>query len=115
MLTPHRAMTMILEAWQKRDYESLYLLLAPEKGETMLAPSEFAAEMNEIDVSLLEYETTQGTISYDGQIATMVFDAEIRSAVGGDAQIVRESVPLVRWRDNWAIEMSTLRSLMIRD
>lgn len=115
MLTPHKAMLMILEAWQKRDYDTLYLLLAPAKGEAMPALSEFAAEMNEVDVSLLQYETTQGTISYDGQIATLVLDAAVRSTAGGDAQIVRETVPLVRWQDNWAIELDTLRSLMIRD
>lgn len=115
MLTPHKAMTMILEAWQKRDFDTLYLLLAPGKGKAMPAPSEFAAEMKDTDVSLLEYETTQGTVSYDGQIATLVLDAAIRSTEGGDAQIVRESVPLVRWMDNWAIEMDVLRSLMIRD
>ena len=115
MLTPYKAMTMILEAWQKRDFDTLYLLLAPGKGKAMPAPSEFASEMKNTDVSLLEYETTQGTVSYDGQIATLVLDASIRSTDGGDAQIIRESVPLVRWMDNWAIEMDVLRSLMIRD
>ena len=77
--------------------------------------SAFEAEMKGIDVSLLDYAFSQGTVSYDGQIATLVLDAQIRSALGGDAQIIRESVPLVRWEDNWAIEMDTLRSLMIRD
>jgi len=71
--------------------------------------------MKEMDVSLLSYEFSQGTVSYDGQMATLVLDAQIRSTQGGDAQIIRESVPLVRWADNWAIEIDTLRSLMIRD
>lgn len=115
MLTPGRAMTMILEAWQARDVETLYTLLAPRQGELLPAPGVLEAELSEIDVSLLSYETSQGTVSYDGQVATMVLDASVRSAAGGDAQIVRESVPLVRWQDNWAIEMDTLRSLMIRD
>lgn len=115
MLTPNRAMTMILEAWKARDTETLYTLLAPRDGELLPAPGVFEAELGEMDVSLLSYETSQGTVSYDGQVATMVLDAVIRSAAGGDAQIVRESVPLVRWQDNWAIEMDTLRSLMIRD
>jgi len=115
MLTPNRAMTMILEAWQARDTETLYTLLAPRQGELLPSEGVFEAELSEIDVSLLEYETSQGTVSYDGQVATMVLDAQIRSTAGGDAQIVRESVPLVRWQDNWAIEMDTLRSLMIRD
>ena len=67
------------------------------------------------DVSLLDYSLTPGTVSFDGQTATLVLDAQIRSREGGDAQIVRESVPLERVQDNWAIRTQTLRSLMIRD
>ena len=54
-------------------------------------------------------------MSFAGQTATLVLDAEIRSRDGGDAQIVRESVPLRRVQDNWAMDIGTLRSLMIRD
>jgi len=115
MLTPGRAMEMILKAWQNRDYEALYLLMMPENGGEVMTPSEFEAEMKEEDVSLLEYACSQGTVSYDGQTATLVLDARIRSAEGGDAEILRESVPLRRWRDNWTMDMDTLRSLMIRD
>jgi len=115
MLTPGRALDMILDAWQKRDFAALYPLTAPPEGGEMPTLSAFEAEMKRIDVSLLDYAFSQGTVSYDGQIATLVLDAQIRSALGGDAQIIRESVPLVRWEDNWAIEMDTLRSLMIRD
>lgn len=115
ILTPNKAMRMILEAWKHKDIETLYALTAPSKDEEMPTLSEFEAEINETDVSLLTYETSQGTVSYDGQIATLVLDAHIRSNDGGDAQIIRESVPLVRWQDNWAIEKDKLLSLMIRD
>lgn len=115
MLTPHRAMTMILDAWQACDFAALHALIAPPDGEALPAASVFEAQMRDLGVALLEYSVSQGTVSYDGQKATLVLDAQIRSGEGGDAQIVRESVPLVRWQDNWAMEMDTLLSLMIRD
>jgi len=108
MLTPNKAMTMILEAWKKRDFASLYPLMASSDGEELPTQSAFEAEMKEIGVSLLTYSVTPGTVSYDGQIATLVLDAQLRSQEGGDAQIERESVPLVRWKDNWAIISSVM-------
>ena len=115
MLTPKRAMEMILEAWRVRDDELLYAFLTAEKGEELPALGVFAAQMKKQDVSLLSAEVSAGTVSIDGQTATMIVDAQIRSGEGGDAQIHRESVPLVRRADNWAISMDTLQSLMIRD
>lgn len=115
MLTPQRTMEMILEAWRMRDEELLHAFLAPEKGEELPALSVFAAEMNRMDISLLSGSASAGTVSIDGKTATVVVDAFIRSGEGGDAQIRRESVPLVRMEDNWAIGMDTLQSLMIRD
>lgn len=115
MLTPERAMDMILDAWQKGDWTALYTLLSPQGNDALPSGSEFEARMREMDVSLLDYSTTNGTVSFDGQTATMVLDAQLRSDAGGDAQIVRESVPLVRWQDNWTITEDTLRTLMIRD
>ncbi len=41
--------------------------------------------------------------AWTAQRATVVLDAAIHSDEGGDAQIVRESVPLVRQNDNWCI------------
>ena len=77
--------------------------------------SVFETEMAEPGISLLTYSVSAGTVSFDGQTATLVLDAEIRSRDGGDAQIMRESVPLRRVQDNWAMDIGTLRSLMIRD
>ena len=77
--------------------------------------SVFEAQMQRLDVSLLTYDTSEGTVSFDGQRATIVVNAQIRSQEGGDAQIVRQSVPLVRSMDNWAISTAALEALMIRD
>lgn len=115
MLTPVRALTMIMEAWRAKDWAALYPLMADTREEPLDALSVFEAQMSEMGVSLLDYEMTPGTVSFDGRTATLVLDAQIRSHDGGDAQITRESVRLIRSQDNWAMETSTLESLMIRE
>ena len=115
MLTPACALEMIMDAWQMQDWAAMYPLMADTQDDPLSTLSVFENEMALRGITLLEYSVTPGTVSLDGQTATVVLDARIRSTEGGDAQIIRESVPLVRWQDNWAIEMDTLRSLMIRD
>ena len=115
MLTPARALDMIMRAWQAQDWAAAYPLMADMPDEPLPTLSVFEAEMAAKDVSLLEYSLTPGTVSMDGQTATLVLDAVIRSREGGDAQIVRESVLLTRVKDNWAMHTGTLESLMIRD
>ncbi|MDO5378603.1 MAG: GerMN domain-containing protein, partial [Clostridia bacterium] len=113
MLTPLGTMTMIMEAWAAKDWEAMRPLLAQEGN--LPSASELEAQAREADVSLLGYALSGGAPGMDGQRATVVLDAELHSVSGGDAQIVRESVPLVRQTDNWAIEPDVLLSLMIRD
>lgn len=115
LLTPARAMELILRAWQARDWETLYAMTAEEDGEQALTLTAFEALMCERDVSLLSWQASQGSVSPDGQRATLVLDAQVRAAQGGDAQIERESVPLQRVQDNWTMTLGTLTSLMIRD
>ena len=113
MLTPKSALKLMLGAWQKQDWEALYdFLLREEETPTL---SGFETQMRETNVQLMSFECTGGTVSLDGQRATVVLDAAIHSDEGGDAQIVRESVSLVRQNDNWCMALTTLESLMIRD
>lgn len=115
MLTPSCALDMVMDAWQMQDWAAMYPLLADLPDDPLPTLSVFEAEMAALDVSLLEYSLTPGTVSFDGQSATIVLDAVVRAREGGDAQIVRESIPLLRVQDNWAIKADTLQSLMIRD
>ena len=115
LLTPGSAMELILGAWQARDWETLYAMTAADEGDTALTMTAFVSLMRERDVSLLSWQATEGMVSPDGQRVTVVLDAQIRAANGGDAEIARESVPLVRVQDNWTMTMDTLTSLMIRD
>ncbi|MBR3794892.1 MAG: GerMN domain-containing protein [Clostridia bacterium] len=114
MLTPQRTLNMVMEAWQSRDWAAMLPLLHA-RGAQLPTLSVFEAQMDELDITLLDYDASAGTVSFDGQRATVVLDAQIRSREGGDAQIVRESVLLTRVEDNWALSMDTLLQLMIRD
>lgn len=115
MLTPSCALEMILNAWQEQDWAAMYPLMTSAPDEPLQTLGMFETEMAARNVSLLQYSVTPGTVSFDGQRATIVLDAVVRAREGGDAQIVRESVPLIRVQDNWTMETATLRSLMIRD
>ncbi len=114
LLTPKRALDRVLKSWQGKDWGAVYDMLAVS-GAQSPTRTEFAAEMRALNVSLLEYETTAGTVSFDGQRATLVLSALTRTSEGGDVRLDRESVPLVRDAGNWAIDYDTLLSLMIRD
>ncbi|MBR5224344.1 MAG: GerMN domain-containing protein [Clostridia bacterium] len=114
LLTPQRALDRVLSRWQKKDWEAVYELLA-SGDEALPTQSAFAARMRELDVSLLDYETTAGTVSFDGQRATLVMNAQLRSQQGGDARLDRETVALLRDGGNWAMTYDTLLSLMVRE
>ena len=115
LLTPARSLQLVLDAWQRRDWETVYLLLAAQDEAHMPAYSVFESQMRERDVSLLTYRISPGTVSMDGMSATLVLDAKLRSPEGGDAEIVREAVLLTRVMDNWTMTPQMLEQLMIRD
>ena len=115
LLTPERALTLAMEAWRTQDWAALYPLMADTADDPLPTLTVFETEMADLGVSLLTYSVSTGTVSLDGQSATLLLSAEIRAREGGDAQITRESVPLSRVQDNWVLSLSTLRSLMVRD
>lgn len=114
LLTPQRVLLGVLDCWQRRDYAALYAALVDGR-ETLPAQAAFEAKMRELDVSLLSYETTAGSVSFDGKRATLVLNAQIRTPDGGDATLNRESVALQRDAENWVMTYDTLLSLMVRD
>ena len=114
LLTPELALEMMMDAWQRGDWAALYALLA-QGDEGLPSLSAFELQMQGIDATLLTYEVSGGSVSLDGRRATLVLDAQLRAGEGGDAQIIRESVPLTRVMDNWTMTPQTLLSLMVRD
>ncbi len=114
LLTPQKVMSLAMEAWKARDWASLYALIVPDEEGEMPTMSEFEATMRAADATLIDYEVTPGNVDVDGTRCTVVLDASIRAA-GSEADIARESVPLVRREDNWALGFDTLNALMVRD
>lgn len=114
LLTPQRVLLRALACWQQREYAMLYAMLVSDR-EPLPTLAAFEAKMKELDVSLLDYEVTTGSVSYDGKRATLVLDAHIRTPDGGDATLSREAVALRRDEENWVMTYDTLLSLMVRD
>ena len=66
-------------------------------------------------MSMLTYKISGGAVSLDGQSATLVLDATISAPDGEQAEIIRETVPMIREEDNWTLSMTKLRQLLVRD
>ena len=115
ILTPQRTMQMILDGWQRRDWESVYALLCTQEGGQMPTLSAFEAQMRAADATLLTAEVSFGSVDVSGQVATLLLDGAVRSLEKGDYRLIRQSVPLVRVADNWAMRLDTLLTLMRRE
>ena len=115
ILTPARAMRMILDGWQKRDAAAVYAFLCADGDGQMPTLSAFEARMREADVTLLTAEVSSGTIDATGRRATVVLDGAIRTAGGDEARLIRESVPLTLAEDNWALCVNDFMRLVIRE
>ena len=68
--------------------------------------------MRTADATLLTAEASFGSVDAGGSTATLMVDGAVRLKDGGDYRLIRQSVPLVRVSDNWAMRHGTLLSLM---
>ena len=112
ILTPQRALQMIFSGWQHRDWESVYALLCADEAGQMPTLSAFEAQMRATDATLLTAEATFGAVDVSGHAATLMVDGAVRLRDGSDVRLIRQSVPMVRHADNWAMRLDTLLSLM---
>lgn len=114
-LTPARTLETVLEAWKRQDWKGVYAFLSRDLYDSPASESDFVRRMAEVDSAPLDWQATEGTVSLDGQAATVILDAELRMRDGTDEQIARRAVPLRREDDNWTIAPSALLDLMVRD
>lgn len=112
ILTPQRAMQMIFDGWQRREWESVYALLCADEAGQLPTLSAFEAQMRAADATLLTAEATFGSVDVNGSVATLMVDGAVRLKDGSDRRLIRQSVPMVRAADNWAMRLDTLLSLM---
>lgn len=112
ILTPQRAIQMIFDGWQQRDWESVYALICADREGHLPTLSAFEAQMRAADVTLVTAEASFGSVDAGGSTATLMVDGAVRLKDGGSRRLIRQSVPMVRVADNWAMRLDTLRTLM---
>lgn len=115
ILTPQRALQMILDGWQRRDWETVYALLCADEDDQLPTLSAFEAQMSAANATLLTAEVSNGSVDASGKTATLMLDGAVRSPQSGDYRLIRQAVPLIRAGDNWAMRLGTLHKLMGRE
>jgi len=114
VLTPHLALNVALDAWQRKDWLMLYAFLhrgGPD-GTALPSQTDFLARIGEEERSLLFYRITTGTVSVDGATATLCVSARIMRKDGFDWEIQQAPVEMVRERGSWKLPYDVLMRLM---
>ncbi|MDR3050130.1 MAG: GerMN domain-containing protein [Oscillospiraceae bacterium] len=111
ILTPQRALTVALEAWQRKDWMTLYTFLRPG-ADALPSETDFIARMAGVEKSLLNYRVSTGTVSMDGAQATVCVDVQVMGKDGTLTDAKQRPMPLSRERGNWKVSYDTLRTLM---
>ncbi len=112
VLTPQRAAQVALEAWQHKDWMTLYALLAQDGDTALPAQTDFIARMAAADKSLLNYNVSVGTVTVDGAAATVCIDVQRMQRDGKLSEVKQLPVRMARERDCWKITYETLLTLM---
>lgn len=113
LLTPHNTAQCILQAWQQRDYKTLYLYTAMQSsGESRPI---YDIYHNTVDAcsTLSEYSVSSGSISQSGTHATLILTmSTLREGLSTDTQ----AYPLQLQLENgvWKISYSALLELISR-
>ena len=113
LITPTVVVETVFHSWLEQKWEAAYPFIWFD--ESLNDEQSFRKVVYQISVSLLTYEFSNGSVSLDGQTATLVMNGRILDMNGEQTDIIRESIPIYRIKDNWMISYKTLLSLMIRD
>lgn len=114
VLTPHAALNVALDAWQRKDWLTLYAFLQSDGLDETVRPSQtdFMKWIGEAGRSLLYYRITAGTVSVDGSTATLCVTARLMRKDGQDWEIQQVPVAMVRERGSWKLLYGALTRLM---
>jgi len=114
VLTPHLALNVALDAWQRKDWLMLYafLLRIGPDGTVLPSQTDFLTRIGEEERTLLFYRTSAGTVSVDGATATLCVSARMMRKDGHDWEIEQAPVVMVRERGSWKLPYDTLMRLM---
>jgi hypothetical protein len=110
ILTPNAVLLAALDAWQRKDWPTLYLFLARTgtDGAPLPSETEFMNHAETVERSLLSYKVSTGTVGIDGATATLCVDLQVRREDGQTVDLARAPVPMARERDSWKLGCDTL-------
>ncbi len=113
LLTMQNTALMLLEAWQSRDYERLYLFTAaslPDDARPLY--QDFLTSLDP-SAALIDYAASGGHASADNRQATVALNMTYL-ADGQEVHMPAYPLRLVREDDVWKIPYSQLQRLMLR-
>ena len=108
LLTPGNALRVILDLWQQRDWQRLYLYIAsadPMTGAEKRSYADFVALMEGLP-SLMEADFAGGSVSADGRFSTYTVTAQLLT--GDHQQAYTATVRLLRENGLWKVTLAQL-------
>lgn len=112
LLTAYRTASVILQAWQERDYETLYAFTASYADFEVKPIYESFLEALNGSPALSSFSLSPGNVSEDGQQAVMSLSIDLNRA-GQSESITAYPLRLVRENGIWKITWYYLRRLML--
>ena len=112
LLTPYNTASLILQAWQAKDWPTLYDLIA--KGEN--AGNARAGEQNAFDAfaaarTLTDFALSPGSVSFDGQKAVLTASLEVQDQ-GAEETVQGYPLLLLREEGIWKMDYTRLMNMM---
>lgn len=112
LLTPYNTASLILQAWQAKDWPTLYDLIA--KGEN--AANARAGEQNAFDAfaaarTLTDFALSPGSVSFDGQKAVLTASLEVQDQ-GAEETVQGYPLLLLREEGIWKMDYTRLMNMM---
>lgn len=114
ILTAERTLAVILDLWQQRDWQRMYLYIARQDGGTGLdrpVYRDFITAMEALP-ALTEASFTGGSVSTDGSVTTFSLSARLRIPDGSDEDRPARTIRLRREDGLWRITMTQLTAWM---
>ena len=114
ILTAENTLSVLLELWQQRDWQRMYLYIARQDGGTGLdrpVYRDFITAMEALP-ALTEASFTGGSVSTDGSVTTFSLTARLRMPDGSDEDRPARTIRLRREDGLWRITMTQLTAWM---
>ena len=110
LLTPYNTACLLLQAWQARDWETLYDLTAKE-GESARAGEQSALDAFSAARMLTAYSLSPGTVSFDGQTAVLTASLTVQDR-DADQTVTGYPILLLREEGVWKMDYARLLRMM---